>query len=754
MRPTLLLGVALWLLLWTVGVGSASAHANLERSSPSSNAVLPQAPRQILIVFSEEPEPRFSEIAVYQASGAPVEAGPLHPLPGQPRTYAVDLPALPDGPYTVAWKTLSAVDGHTAAGAYTFAVGVGQTPGAPSLPVAATAETSLDWPEAAIRWLTYLGTAVLVGAVPFSAFVAGPSFRSRPGLGRASRRVALAAAGLVLVVGPLGLVVQAAGASGVSPLAAIGGPTAALLGTRYGLLWLARMGLVVGLALLIGRGTLETSRARPRVLLALLVAGAILATLSLNSHAAAMQVDTTLALGLDWVHLAGMATWLGGLVQLLTVALVLARQGGAGRRQLLGRLVGDFSPFATWSVVALLGSGLYQAVVQVSSLAALTETPYGQSLLWKLGLVVPMLALGLVNTAIIRPRLAAGRRAAGVQTTVGTQGDPAEARAVRAARLFSWTVGAEVLAGVLVLAATGLLTTQEPAREALARMPQLFDASQRADDLRVRLRIAPPAAGLATFTVALQEPGGAVAPAERVTLRFQHLEHGMGENEVTLARQADGRWSTQGSYLSMVGSWRVSVLVRREGRDDARADFQVAAADPTLPATRPSGPVSVGSALVGGVVLILVAVGLLGRTRQAARPALARAGAVAIMAAGGYLFWTGLTRDVTPTFALANPIPPSRESIERGQQVYAQNCFACHGATGRGDGPAGRLLQPRPADLRLHVTAHTEGQLYWWISNGFPGSAMPAFEDQLSEEDRWNVLNYIVQSFASGGTAP
>ena len=105
--------------------------------------------------------------------------------------------------------------------------------------------------------------------------------------------------------------------------------------------------------------------------------------------------------------------------------------------------------------------------------------------------------------------------------------------------------------------------------------------------------------------------------------------------------------------------------------------------------------------------------------------------------------WSRLTRDVTPTFALTNPIPPSRESLEQRPSVYARNCPDCHGAQGRGDGQAGQASDPPPADLRVRVTTHIEGRLYRWISTGFPGSTMPSFESTLSEEVRRNVLNDI-----------
>jgi mono/diheme cytochrome c family protein len=82
-------------------------------------------------------------------------------------------------------------------------------------------------------------------------------------------------------------------------------------------------------------------------------------------------------------------------------------------------------------------------------------------------------------------------------------------------------------------------------------------------------------------------------------------------------------------------------------------------------------------------------------------------------------------------------------SLERGKIVY-QSCVACHGVTGRGDGPAGRTLLPRPADFQVHLAAgHTDRQLFDWISNGIDGTSMPAFGALPSDQERWDVINYI-----------
>jgi mono/diheme cytochrome c family protein len=104
-----------------------------------------------------------------------------------------------------------------------------------------------------------------------------------------------------------------------------------------------------------------------------------------------------------------------------------------------------------------------------------------------------------------------------------------------------------------------------------------------------------------------------------------------------------------------------------------------------------------------------------------------------------------LSRPVSIQSAQVNPIPPNSDSVAAGQALFATDCVPCHGASGKGDGPVGLTLNPRPADLTLHAIpgVHTDAQLFEWISDGFPGSRMPAFRSVLSDTDRWNLVNFI-----------
>src|SRR4029450_3628085 len=96
------------------------------------------------------------------------------------------------------------------------------------------------------------------------------------------------------------------------------------------------------------------------------------------------------------------------------------------------------------------------------------------------------------------------------------------------------------------------------------------------------------------------------------------------------------------------------------------------------------------------------------------------------------------------------PPPSTPKLIALGKQIYAQQCVACHGVNGRGDGEAAYLLYPKPRDFvaaryRLVSTwdrVPTDEDLLDTISRGRPGSARPAGE-QLAAERRWALVYYI-----------
>jgi mono/diheme cytochrome c family protein len=89
-----------------------------------------------------------------------------------------------------------------------------------------------------------------------------------------------------------------------------------------------------------------------------------------------------------------------------------------------------------------------------------------------------------------------------------------------------------------------------------------------------------------------------------------------------------------------------------------------------------------------------------------------------------------------------NPVPADEKSIAAGKAVYIGQCFSCHGATGKGDGPAAKDLPRKAGDLsNPKMDEQSDGALFWKITEG--RTPMPTYEKLLKEEDRWAVVNYV-----------
>ena len=94
-----------------------------------------------------------------------------------------------------------------------------------------------------------------------------------------------------------------------------------------------------------------------------------------------------------------------------------------------------------------------------------------------------------------------------------------------------------------------------------------------------------------------------------------------------------------------------------------------------------------------------------------------------------------------------NPITADGASIKRGAQLYAQHCAVCHGAGGRGDGPAAKGLSPQPVNLQIMASHHPDGDLAWKIAEG--RGPMPSWKEVLTKDQIWDVVNFLKKGLAS-----
>ena len=101
----------------------------------------------------------------------------------------------------------------------------------------------------------------------------------------------------------------------------------------------------------------------------------------------------------------------------------------------------------------------------------------------------------------------------------------------------------------------------------------------------------------------------------------------------------------------------------------------------------------------------------------------------------------------SPYKGMKNSVAANSKSLEEGANLYKTNCELCHGAKGHGDGPGGKALDPRPANLASSVKMKTDTDafLFWTVSEGGTqfGTGMPPFKDSLSADERWKVILYL-----------
>ncbi len=119
----------------------------------------------------------------------------------------------------------------------------------------------------------------------------------------------------------------------------------------------------------------------------------------------------------------------------------------------------------------------------------------------------------------------------------------------------------------------------------------------------------------------------------------------------------------------------------------------------------------------------------------------------------------GLTSSLAKALGVRlDEIPTQPPSLARGAEVYRANCAACHGADGRGDGPAAAGLNPRPTNLADWNGLKDQSPLDYYrrITIGVVGTAMPSFELRLPAQDRWAAALYasILRLPTSAGDVP
>ncbi|MXY86305.1 MAG: hypothetical protein F4Y95_07405, partial [Chloroflexi bacterium] len=368
----------------------ASAHALLARADPPINASLRESPTRITLFMTEQLQRSHSSVQVLNSAGQRLDIGETEFSDAVPTQMSVRVLKLEPGVYTVAWETLSEVDGHTWTGSYVFSV---LNPDG-SAPAGGAFEIDLDRPglpvaaDAVVKAIGLAALVLFVGAVLVSWLLRPSPIAVLTPLLAATVIVGIVTTGYESVAGAL-------------RLGDIGLLGDVLFDSRNGL-WLQQRwyALIIAAALVSAR-LLRPAIVADRLALSVLglLAVAWLASASAISHGAAIGSGWIWGTLFDALHLSAAAVWIGGLV-----SVIIAIRGHPDTRI---DAVRRFSIVAALSVPVLAAAGLLSALVQIPNVNGIVETDWGLAFIVKIAILVALFAAAAANAFFLRPRDAA-----------------------------------------------------------------------------------------------------------------------------------------------------------------------------------------------------------------------------------------------------------------------------------------------------------------------------------------------------------
>jgi putative copper export protein/methionine-rich copper-binding protein CopC len=737
--PRALLLALLTLLALASASGMASAHGYLVRAVPADRVALDRAPARLQYWFSESLEPEFSRVRVRNTAGVIIAEGGV--AEDNRTQMTVRLPSgLPEGAYVVELRPAFA-DGHVQAESRVFFVG------------AAIGDVAAGGLERGVRPLEVIWRAALLPSVflLFGVFtlysaVLIPAWGSAryPAGGLPPRVInrlsAVIAAALIAAFAAniLALIEQTMAFFNVDFARALDPAlwSVVRMGSRFGDVWNARL-IFLAIAAVTSAASLYLRRDQPGALRPLWTANAwvlalVIGSFSVVSHAAGSTLWPWVGVAIDWLHATAVGFWIGGLMALiLALPPALRSLEGEDRRRALLAVLRRFSRIAAVMLALVIASGVYSATNWIDEPDDLTTTQFGGALMVKLLLAAGLIAVAGLHHVVLRadryPRLARALRIAPGSITPGKSGSLASLRL-------------EVILALATLASVGVLSASPiPVPESAEREIAAPSATVRGGDLAVTLTVSPGGPGINTYDVQVTRGGDPVDGLDVSLLWVDPSRDWRGDPQPAEPIDA-GLYAAAGDEIARAGEWWTLIDVVTATGETIRAAYEWQI-DESAAVQQTRAPSLVNALALMGVVLT-IAWALTPAARRAIdwldlSPASVTiaAGATAVTIAALILAGVILGNTTRRYEERRNPLPqvvnavlPDQASIDRGQALYEQSCLGWQAA-----GRDFTALRDNPA-IR-------DETIYAAITSGW--RSLPPCEDDLSEDDRWHVVNFF-----------
>jgi copper transport protein len=538
-RRAAMLGLASLALVATLALApAAAAHSTLIETEPPRDRVVEHPPEEVVLHFDEPVETAVGSIAVYDGEGERVDAGKI--MRPAPESVAVAIDGrLERGTYTVAWRVISA-DSDPINGAWVFHV---EEPGAQPEGIAAQVLEDTPFVTSAFylggRFLDFALLLACVGGTAALVFALGGATDA---VRRRLLTIVAALAGALTVVSLIELGLQGSAAAGAALSHGFQWDVvSSVADTRFGHFALARAAIAAALCFAALRIRARETRSSGWSIAAILLAAGLVVTPGLSGHASVSGPISVIA---DAAHVQAAGVWSGGLA-FVVLGLVLTRER---RWELAATSVPRFSTMAVLAVATLVVAGAVNGYLQVRAWRGLWDTEYGILLLVKIGLVLPLLALGAYNNRYAVPRLRE-RIASSLER-----------------RRFLRFAGAELVVMLAVVGVTAGLVNAPPARTEV-QMHEMSRMDLELGPLMAHMEVKPGRLGQNEIHVVFTEgrPDEVRVSAELKSKKIGPLRYRARPG------MEPGAYVVKRANLAPAGEWEIRVEARR-GEFDLYSD--------------------------------------------------------------------------------------------------------------------------------------------------------------------------------------